>query len=162
MSKRDTWLTCDESLLVVRLDFHKGAGNGGQKINKTSSAVRITHPESGITTVCNESRSQTRNRQLAIRKLRKRMALELRCEPEMEVNAKDIPALTNERYYLYLAQVLDHLQKTGSVPGFTRSGLERFLRRDPEVWRYLSEHKTMEYGIYFGVRTCSGDGAPVP
>ena len=109
MSKRDTWLTCDESLLVVRLDFHKGAGNGGQKINKTSSAVRITHPESGITTVCNESRSQTRNRQLAIRKLRKRMALELRCEPEMEVNAKDIPALTNERYYLYLAQVLDHL-----------------------------------------------------
>ena len=151
MSTRNEYLSADDAALMpqIKWDFHKGSGNGGQKVNKTSSAVRITHTPTGITVTCRDSRSQSRNRQIAIDKLRKRMALEIRCPVEPVVIPTQIPSLTGAAYPLFLAQILDSVSVYGKVEGMTRSALERFLRRDEEVWRYISERREKEYAIYF-------------
>ena len=52
----------DESLQDFTVDTMKASGHGGQKINKTSSAVRVTHKASGIAVRCMDTRSQRRNR----------------------------------------------------------------------------------------------------
>jgi protein subunit release factor B len=58
-----------ESLGVAREDlvetFVRGRGNGGQKINKTSSTVRLRHEPTGIEVLCQEQRSLAQNRYLA-------------------------------------------------------------------------------------------------
>jgi len=54
--------------------FIKGAGKGGQKINKTSSCVRLTHTPSGIEIRCQQSRSQADNRYFARHELCEKLA----------------------------------------------------------------------------------------
>lgn len=51
-----------------RMDFMRAGGKGGQKQNKTSSACRIAHPESGAVGVSRDERSQMQNRKLAFRR----------------------------------------------------------------------------------------------
>ena len=77
IAERKKLLLAEDEILweTCAADFRKGTGNGGQKLNKTSSAVRIFHPETGITVNCLESRSQSVNRHLALKKLRFRIAL---------------------------------------------------------------------------------------
>lgn len=150
---RDTWLTSEDAVLISQIewDFHKGSGNGGQKVNKTSSAVRLRHIPSQIVVICRDSRSQTRNRQIALSKLRKRIALEVRC-PAMPITLPpQIPSLTGKGYPLFLAHILDAVRETGKAEGITRSALDRFLRRDEEVWRYIAEHRTTDYALYFNI-----------
>jgi protein subunit release factor B len=53
--------------------FVLGSGPGGQKVNKTSSAVRLYHAPSGMTVKCSESRSREQNRWLARRELAERI-----------------------------------------------------------------------------------------
>ncbi|HTO90071.1 MAG TPA: peptide chain release factor-like protein, partial [Candidatus Sulfotelmatobacter sp.] len=48
---------------------YKSSGPGGQKKNKTESSVRVTHRPSGLTRIATESRSQSRNRQLALERV---------------------------------------------------------------------------------------------
>jgi len=52
-----------------RFEYFRVGGNGGQKVNKTSSGVRIIHIESGISTECRETRSQHQNKRKAFVKL---------------------------------------------------------------------------------------------
>src|SRR5688572_28451772 len=61
-----------------RWEAFRGPGPGGQKRNKTSSAVRVTHGPSGLSALAAESRSQARNRAKALERLRHRLAVELR------------------------------------------------------------------------------------
>jgi protein subunit release factor A len=57
----------------VVLETYKSSGPGGQRKNKTETAVRLTHLPTGITVVATEQRSQAQNRQLAFERLRERL-----------------------------------------------------------------------------------------
>lgn len=54
-----------------RVDTYRGTGPGGQKVNKTSSCVRITHTASGVSSSCCTHREQSKNKAEAFRKLSK-------------------------------------------------------------------------------------------
>jgi hypothetical protein len=79
--RRDwTRLTDAQLLAQCAVDTYRASGPGGQKRNKTSSAVRLRHGPSGLLVIAEESRSQHENRARALRRLREALYLKLREE----------------------------------------------------------------------------------
>ena len=72
----------------VRIDTYRAGGAGGQHVNRTDSAVRMTHIPTGIVAQCQNERSQIQNREVCLRILKSRL-LELR-EREKEAQMADI------------------------------------------------------------------------
>src|SRR5881398_1206994 len=83
---RCTWshLTEDQLLAQCEVDTYRASGPGGQKRNKTSSAVRLRHTPSGLLVIAEESRSQHENKARALRRIRQALYLKLRETPPAE------------------------------------------------------------------------------
>src|SRR6188768_3537476 len=76
----------DEALIAeCRFDAFRGPGPGGQKRNKTSSSIRLVHLPTQTTVVAGESRSQAENKARAVRRLKLRLAAELRHPVDLPV-----------------------------------------------------------------------------
>src|SRR5688572_11862426 len=77
---RAAWTSLTDAQLLAQceVDTYRASGPGGQKRNKTSSAVRLRHAGSGLLVIAEESRSQHENKARALRRLRQALYLKLR------------------------------------------------------------------------------------
>lgn len=153
------WISDQRLLAHCRWEAFRGSGPGGQKRNKTSSAVRVIHEPTGISATASERRSQAQNRKAAIQRLRWRLVQKLRQEIDpsgftappwwvQQVGADgrlSIPP-ASEFYLPAAGLVLDVLAATnGAVAEAARllhihtAQLAQFLEDDQRLWAAANE-----------------------
>ncbi|HKQ48979.1 MAG TPA: peptide chain release factor-like protein [Phycisphaerae bacterium] len=149
---RDRWLSLDDAGLLADcdVDTYRASGPGGQKRNKTSSAVRLRHRPSGLIVIAEESRSQHENKAKAVRRLRMAIALSIRIEPGGDSRAtlsnyktrtgRIEVSTRNSDYPLVVAAVLDEItacagrmQEAAANLGHSTAQLARFVTDDGKV-----------------------------
>jgi peptide chain release factor 2 len=137
----DVDLEIDENDL--RIDTYRASGAGGQHVNKTDSAVRITHLPSGIVVQCQNERSQTANKQTAMRVLKARLVEKAEEEREATMAKERGGAAAADtgfggesiRSYVLHPYQLVKDSRTGHEIGNTQAVLDGNL--DPFIHEYL-------------------------
>jgi peptide chain release factor 2 len=132
----------------LRVDVYRSGGKGGQGVNTTDSAVRITHNPSGIVVTCQQERSQIKNRDLAMKVLRSRLyerhlEEERKKQAAIEDSKKDIAWGSQIRSYVLhpYKMVKDH--RTGFVVPTAEKTLDGDL--DGFIKAYLTCRLTGEW-----------------
>jgi hypothetical protein len=150
----------DERLLAqCAVDTYRASGPGGQKRNKTSSAVRLRHEPTGILVIAEESRSQHENKAKALRRVRQALYLHLREQVDAAAVAEHpefAPARDREgrlhlsakdaRFWPAAGIVLDALAAAeGQVStaaewlGTSTGNLVDFLQVNEKVWQAANQ-----------------------
>ena len=124
----------------LRIDYFRSSGPGGQNVQKTSTAVRITHIPSGMVVTCQSERSQHQNREIAMRLLESRLLdaeLRRQAEERAKLKGKRISAGWGNQIRSYVLHpykmVKDH--RTDFETGNPEATLEGDL--DPFIQSYL-------------------------
>ncbi len=130
----------DEEIKVnpeeIRVDTFRASGAGGQHINKTDSAIRITHIPTGIVVACQNERSQTQNREMAMKMLiskliEKREAERLERDQDIKGEIKKIEWGSQIRSYVFCPYTLvkDHRTgfETGDVDSVMNGNIQGFI-----------------------------------
>jgi peptide chain release factor 2 len=121
----------------LRIDTYRASGAGGQHVNKTDSAIRITHISSGIVVQCQNERSQHKNKATAMKVLKARLyKLEVEKQKEdnqeLEDSKMDIGWGSQIRSYVFhpYNMVKDHRTKeeTGNISAVMDGALDNFIR----------------------------------
>lgn len=155
------YLSLDDDALVAqcKVDVYRASGPGGQKRNKTCSAVRLRHTPTGLMANAVEDRSQHVNKRRAIRRLRETIALHARrhIDPvgytpsdrlQSYVNATGQLRINDHNidYPLVLSEVLDvfvachaRVSDTAASLQLTTAHLVGFLKRQPKLWKLANE-----------------------
>lgn len=120
----------------IRVDTFRASGAGGQHINKTDSAIRITHIPTGIVVACQNERSQTQNREMAMRMLiskliEKREAERLERDQDIKGEIKKIEWGSQIRSYVFCPYTLvkDHRTgyETGDIQSVMNGNIQEFI-----------------------------------
>src|SRR5687768_2613575 len=162
---RQIWTNLTEAQLLAQceVDTYRASGPGGQKRNKTSSAVRLRHLPSGPLVIAEESRSQHENKAKALKRIRQALYLKLR-EPIADNNSPpEIEAIKNRdgrldvgrkdpRFWPAVARILDLLESTqarvsdvAQRTGVSTGNLIGFLETDPKAWEEVN-HLRQRHG----------------
>ncbi len=120
----------------IRIDTYRAQGAGGQHVNKTDSAVRITHFETGIVVQCQNERSQHKNKATAMKVLRSKLYERYKSEMDQDQQEKmqekkDISWGNQIRSYVFqpYTMVKDHRTKkeTGNIQSVMDGALDGFI-----------------------------------
>jgi hypothetical protein len=136
---RSEWTNLTDSQLLAQceVDTYRASGPGGQKRNKTSSAVRLRHTPSGLIVIAEESRSQHENRERALRRLRQALYLKVREDVSLGTPLAQPSASNGNSFGVARPEsskgVVNHRinqspQKSGSASRL------RLGRKDPRFW----------------------------
>jgi len=121
----------------IRIDTYRASGAGGQHVNKTDSAVRITHINSGIVVQCQNERSQLKNKNTALKILKARLyqqKMEERAASQEELSdqKKEIGWGSQIRSYVFHPYnlVKDHRTKheTSNIQSVMDGNIDDFIR----------------------------------
>jgi peptide chain release factor 2 len=120
----------------LRIDTFRSSGAGGQHVNKTDSAIRITHIPSGIVTQCQTQRSQHKNKEQALKVLKSKlfqleMEKQLLNKKELEGEKKDIGWGSQIRSYVFhpYSMIKDHRTKheVGNIKSVMDGNIDDFI-----------------------------------
>ena len=127
----------DINISDLRIDTYRASGAGGQHVNKTDSAVRVTHLPSGIVAQCQNQRSQHKNKNQALKILKSRLyQLELEKEnmrnKDLEDQKKDIGWGSQIRSYVFhpYNMVKDHRTRVevNNIQAVMDGDIDKFIR----------------------------------
>jgi peptide chain release factor 2 len=134
----------DESAVVInpqdlRIDTYRSTGAGGQHVNKTDSAVRITHLPTGIVVTCQNERSQMKNREMAMKVLKARLFQRQQQESAAQldqIGGQVMPAEFGSQIRNYVLQPYTLVKdvRTGLEVGNTQSVLDGDIDPFIEAW----------------------------